>query len=104
MDVQHRRLDSELGVTGLHFGLPPQRERSAGLGEVADVAVGERDQFDLVPLCREQRGRAFELELGIIRMRPERNNPQRPVRGPLAGDGLDQERQQRGAGVSIGNA
>ena len=49
VDVEHLGLDAELRVARLDFRLAPLRERAAGLREMADVAVGQRDELDLVP-------------------------------------------------------
>ena len=70
----------------LDLRLAPLRERAAGLREVSDVAVGQRDQLDFVPLRREQRCRSREFQLGIVRMRAERDDSQLPGRGSLRCD------------------
>ena len=85
VDVEDVGLDAELRVAGLDFGLAALRQRSARLREVADVAVGERHELDLVPLRGKERRRTGELQLGVIGMRAECDDPERPVRGNLSG-------------------
>jgi hypothetical protein len=46
---------------------------------VADVAVGDRDELDFMPLRRPLGRHAGRLELGIVRMRAEANDPQLAV-------------------------
>ena len=89
MNVEHGRLDAQLGVARLDFGLAALGERTARLREVPDVAVGERDELDLVALRGKQRGRAGELELGIIGMRSECDNSKRLARGGLGWKALN---------------
>ena len=71
VNVHDFSLDAEnAGAFGDLGGTPP-REGTAGGGEVADVAVGHRDELHLVPGRRPERRDAARLELGIVWMRAE---------------------------------
>ena len=63
----------------LHFGRAPLGQRSAGHSPVADVAVGDRDELDVMaqrgPLGRHAAG----LELAVVRMRAKADDPQLAV-------------------------
>jgi hypothetical protein len=76
VNVEHLGLDPENTRALLHFGLPAPRERTTGHGEMADVAVGHRHELHLVapgrPLGRDAAG----LQLSIIRVRTEGDDPQ----------------------------
>ena len=52
-------------------------QRTAGALEVSDVAVRHRHELHLVPLRRPQRRHSTRLELGVVWMRPERDDPER---------------------------
>ncbi len=88
-------------VARFDFGLAPLRQRSAGLREMADVAVGQRDELDLVPLRREERRRPRKLQLGIVRMRAERDDAQLPRCGCLCDDARRmRSRRRRGTAIT----
>ena len=61
----------------LRLGGPPARERTAGLAPVADVAVGDRDELDLVAERRPLGGGAGDPELAVVGMRAECDDPER---------------------------
>jgi hypothetical protein len=80
VDVEHVGFDAEdLGALG-DLGLPPLGQRSAGLLEVSDVAVGHRHELHFVARRRPHRGDAARFELGIVRMGAEGDDPQRLLR------------------------
>ena len=75
MDVEHLVLDAENpGALGdLRFAAA--RQRPASLAEVPDVAVRHRHELDLVSLRRPECRDAARLQLGVIGMCPEGNDP-----------------------------
>jgi hypothetical protein len=80
VDVEHLGLDAEdLGAL-LHFGVAPPGQRPAGALEVADVAVGHGDELHLVPGRGPQGGHAAGLELGVVGVRAEGDDPERALR------------------------
>src|SRR5213079_1539586 len=84
-------VDAERLVARLDLRLAALRERAAGLREVADVAVGQRQELHLRSLRREQRRRPSKLLLRIVGMRAHGDDAQRTVRRDLRADGLEAE-------------
>ena len=76
-------LDAEDLRALLDFCFPPPSQRPAGALEMSDVAVGHRDELHLVARRRPQRRHAARLQLGVVGMRAERDDPERlaPVPG-----------------------
>ena len=93
VDVHDVGLDPEDPRALGHFGLPPLGQRTAGALEVTDVAVGHRHELHLVALRGPQRRHAARLELGVVGMRPECDDPER-FRGCLRVRARGVERQQ----------
>ena len=77
VDVEHVGRDAENARALLDFLVAALCQRSAGLLEVADVAVGHRDKLHLVPLGGPQRGHACGLELRVVGMRAKGDDAQR---------------------------
>ncbi len=71
VDVHHFGLDPENAGAFGDFRLAPACQRAAGRAEVADVAVGHRDELDLVPGRSPERRDAARLQLGIVGMGAE---------------------------------
>ncbi len=67
--------DALAGLDG--FGAPPCRERAAAFGLMAGVAVGDRDEADLVAQRGPFRGRAAGADVAVVRVRAERDDVQR---------------------------
>ena len=85
VNVQHVGRHTELGMACLDLRLAPLRQRTAGLREVADVAIGQCDQLDLMSLRGEERRRPREFQFGIVGVRAECNDAQLPgARFPCA--------------------
>ena len=68
----------------LDLGGAPASEDRAGHLVMADVAVGHADELDLVAQLGPPRGRAAGLELAVVGMGPEDDDPQRVGRFFLA--------------------
>ena len=98
VDVEHLGLDAEDPRALRDFRLAPLRQRPAGALEVADVAVGHRDELHLVPGGGPQRRHAARLQLGVVRVRAEGDDPQRTRRGVARRLDGGRGRQGRGDG------
>ena len=77
MDVEHVGGDAQDARALLHFVVAALRQRAAGLAEVADVAVGHRDELHLVALRCPERGHACRFQLGVVRVGAKGNDAQR---------------------------
>lgn len=53
---------------GLHLGIAARGQRLAAYLRVPDIAVGGRDQFDVMPQAGPEDGRAAAADLGIVGM------------------------------------
>ena len=96
VNVDHVSGDAENPCALLWLLVAPLRKGTASLREVADVAVGHGNELDLVPVGGPQRGHARRLELGIVRVRAERDDVQRTRGGGLKGNGGHTEREEDG--------
>src|SRR5262245_26759767 len=76
VNVQHLRLNAERLGASFHFRRAPERQRPAGHREMADVAVGSRHEFYLVPLRGPLRGHACRFQFAIIRVCAKCDNSQ----------------------------
>ena len=63
----------------LDLGRPPPGEDGAGHLVVADVAVGHADELDLVAELRPARGGPAGVELAVVGMGAEDDDPQRTI-------------------------
>ena len=77
MDVEDLVLDPEDPRALRHLRLAALRERPAGHGEVADVAVGHRHELHLGAFRGPQRRHAAGLQLRIVGVRAEGDDPER---------------------------
>ena len=87
VNVEHLGRDAQQLRRLLHLGRAALRQRSARDLPVADVAVGDRDELDVMPERRPLGGHARRLELGIVGMRAEANDAQLAVGVFSAGRG-----------------
>ena len=97
VDVEHLRGDAEDLRRLLHLRRAAARERTAGLPPVPDVAVGDGDELDVMPERRPLRGRPADPQLGVVRMRAERDDPELAVlraRGQDASEKCDQQNRR----------
>ena len=94
VNVEHLGGDAEdlRGCERL-LGAPPG-QRAARFAPVPDVAVGDRDELDLVSERRPFRRRSRHAQLVVVGMRPERDDPKRCGLGRgwrgAAGNGTEQ--------------
>jgi hypothetical protein len=79
VDVEHVGRDAENAGALLDLGVPALCQWAPGLAEMTDVAVGHRDELDLMALRGPECRHAGCLELGVIRVRAEGDDAQRPV-------------------------
>ncbi len=77
--VEDLGLDPVDAGGGLHFGLPALRQRPSRHPVVADVAVCDRDELHLVAEGRPLRRDAASVELAVVGVGPEGDNPDLPV-------------------------
>src|SRR6185369_17326516 len=68
MHIQDDSLHAQNLMSLLHFVPASQRQRSARLPPMTDVAVGDRHEQDMVPLLCPHRCCAADLKLAIVRM------------------------------------
>ena len=71
----------------LDLGLAALRQRLLADLPVADVAVGDRHELDVVPGLRPLDRGAAGLELGVVRVGPEDDDPQLAVVRRVGGGG-----------------
>ena len=60
---------------------------------MADVAIGDRDEFDAMSLGGPHRGHAADLQFAIVRMRAETNDIERGIVGGLRNRRAVQQRK-----------
>ncbi len=103
VNVHHVGLDAENPRALRHFRLAPPRQRSAGGSEMADVAVGHRDELHLVPGGGPLRRDAARLQLGVVGMCAEGDDPQglalrgRRRSGRCGDQGMAQPKERAGS-------
>ena len=95
MNVQHLGDDSQPLVSGVDFGFAPHGQRPARVAPVADVAVGDRDQFYVMSFGRPHRADATGLKLAVVRMGAEADDAEfAVVWGRACGFGGNDSSQQ----------
>ena len=97
MDVEHLGGDTKNFGGLFDLGFAPPRQRSAGVPPVADVAVGDGDEFHFMPALGSHGGGAAGLQLAVVRVRPKTNDAQLAVAGGgvRAGEGRRKQRATR---------
>jgi hypothetical protein len=94
VDVEHVDVGSQDLGSLLDFLLAAQRQRPAGLAPVADVAIGHRDELDVVPLSSPHRPDAPGLQFAVVGMGAKADDAQLAiVRRRLLRPGRDGECQ-----------
>src|SRR5690606_11235956 len=88
VDVEDLGLDPEDARGLLHLARASLGERAAGLVPVPDVAVRERDELHVMARFRPERRDTADLDLAVIGMRAERDDPEFAVIGPRRRDGI----------------
>src|SRR5207247_823800 len=81
MNVQHLGGDAENFSRFLNFRRAATSQWSARLAPVTYITVRHRDKLDVMPLSRPHSGRAADLQLAVIRVRAEADDPQFAVVG-----------------------
>src|SRR6267154_1968098 len=81
MDIEHFACHPENLIGFLGLCLSAFGERAARFPPMANVAVGHGDQFYVMSFCRPHSGNATRLNLAVVWMRPEANNPKFTVIG-----------------------
>src|SRR5947209_8615119 len=76
MNVQHLRGDAENLGGFLNLGGSPSSQGPARLAPVTDVAVGHGHKFNMMSLRGPQGGSPSGLQLAIVRMSAEADDPQ----------------------------
>src|ERR1700741_2110 len=74
MNVQNLADHAQHLLSRLAFGSAPAPQRAPCLAPVADVAIGNGDELNMVPEARPHGSHSSGLELAIIRMSAEAND------------------------------
>jgi hypothetical protein len=80
VNVEDFGFDSQVLGGLIDFGRAALRQRAAGDLPMADVAVGDRNEFDVMTQGGPFGRHAAGLVLGVVRMRAEANDPQLAIR------------------------
>ena len=98
VDVQHFDFDPENARGFLDFLLATDGQGPAGFAPMADVAIGDGNEFHFVSLGGPERGRAAGLKFAIVRMSPEGDDAEfavgvRSRNGGREGEGTNDQRE-----------
>ena len=86
VNVEHATGGAEDFGCRFHFGLAALGQRRAGHAVVPKIAVGGRDEFDVMSQRCPSRRRAAGVHFRVIGMGPEDDDSQLAVRGTLGRD------------------
>ena len=77
VNIEHFSFDPEHGGGGLDLGEAPFGERTAGFAPMADVSVGDGDQFDFMTFGGPEGGGSRGLDLAVVGMGTEADDTER---------------------------